>query len=62
LGGKVEDVTAPKTGVEPGHVTSSSGKCEPRGDGEITAVKGKRMPPGQSSKDWILVDETRFRK
>ena len=56
-------MTTPKKGVKPGQVAPASGQYKPRGGGsEITAVKGKRMPPGQPGNDWVLVDKTKHKK
>jgi hypothetical protein len=53
-------VSASNKGIRPGEPTPVSGQYKPSAGGpEITAVKGKPMPPGGP---WDLVDPTKHKK
>ena len=49
--------------VKPGKPAPTSGQYRPKGGGsEVTAVKGKTMPPTpKSDSGWVLVDKTKHK-
>ena len=54
----------PKTkGLKPGEKAPTSGQYKSSAGGEITGVKGKRLPPGpKKGTTYKLVDKTKSRK
>ena len=51
------------SGLKPGQKAPVSGQYKPsKGGGEVTAVKGKRLPPAKPGAKYKLVDPTKRKK
>ena len=62
---EVDNMKSKKTsGLKPGSKAPVSGQYKPsKGGGEVTAVKGKRLPPSKKpGTNYKLVDATKHKK